>query len=585
MRFILLFGVFYNLVRGQDPNQLLSLLSEEPAKGEPWPNIPGPHKSDRVCVVGAGASGVHMAASLKKRGFDKVVIFEKTDRVGGKCYDIYHRGVPQSQGANIFEANYFNEDSLIPFIREYGLEDDVTEVPLFTGHWVTNSAQDVGSKLTPGQFGLRTISKFTNSTSIKENIGYQLDAVVRYIKLHKEMFGLYDGDLMRRPTPDVMYRIRGTIMEFLTRENLLGMVPIFHRTQTLPGYGYLDEVSALYGLIWHNPRLVLTSVLVGLKKSKSPFAVHSFKSGYENIWKTVVKKDQLDIRFHVDILNIFRNGRGVFLRTVQNFETKTEQCDFLIWTPVVTELMKVLSNPTSEESRLLGSLRPEIYYAHLIDVEGGVRHAPTTAFAQNFLGKKGDASVTWTCDTEGLLNTPLDGIEEYNNKTGTRSLYVIHDTTKSYISETVLKEKVRRHLIDGFEVESVEFLNTIPWTYFPRWTPNQVSEGRHWDVFGMQGLNKIWYAGVSASYESVRSVVSYNNRLLKQMIPRKKNNKPKIHRINFSASKANSERKPTVYYTTAAPSPYTWRQVVKSSISNLERSATRKVNNVLDSIG
>ena len=35
-----------------------------------------------------------------------------------------------------------------------------------------------------------------------------------------------------------------------------------------------------------------------------------------------------------------------------------------------------------------------------------------------------------------------------------------------------------------------------------------------------QGKNKIWYAGVSASYESVRSVVSYNNRLLKQMVPR-----------------------------------------------------------------
>lgn len=523
MRLILLCGVFDILVSGQDPNQLLSLLSEEPPKGEPWPNIPGPLKSDRVCVVGAGASGVHMAASLKKRGFDKVVIFENTDRVGGKCYDINYRGVPQAQGANVLEANYFNEDNLIPFVREYGLEDDLTEVTgLMDGHWVTNSAQDVGSKETPGQFGLRIISKFTNSTSIKVNIGYQLDAIVRYIKLHKEMFGLYDGDLMRRPTPDVMYRIRGTIMDFLTRENLLGMVPTFHRTQTAAGYGYLDEVSALYGLIWHNPRLVLTIVLIGLKKSKSPFAVHSFKSGYENIWKTVVKKDQLDIRFHVDILNIFRNERGVFLRTVQNFETKTEQCDFLIWTPVVMELMKVLSNPTSEENRLLGSLRPEIYYVHLIDVEGGVRHSPTTGFAKNFMDNKGDASVTWTCDTAGYLNTPLDGIEEYNNKTGKRTLYVIHDTTKSYISETVLKEKVRRHLIDGFEVESVEFLNTIPWTYFPRWTPTQVSEGRHWDFFGMQGLNKIWYAGVSASYESVRSVVSYNNRLLKQMIPRKK---------------------------------------------------------------
>ena len=40
-------------------------------------------------------------------------------------------------------------------------------------------------------------------------------------------------------------------------------------------------------------------------------------------------------------------------------------------------------------------------------------------------------------------------------------------------------------------------------------------------------MNRIWYAGVSASFESVRSVISYNNRLLKQMVPGselKKNN-------------------------------------------------------------
>ena len=33
------------------------------------------------------------------------------------------------------------------------------------------------------------------------------------------------------------------------------------------------------------------------------------------------------------------------------------------------------------------------------------------------------------------------------------------------------------------------------------------------------GKNRIWYAGASVSFESVRSVISYNNRLLKQMVP------------------------------------------------------------------
>ena len=80
------------------------------------------------------------------------------------------------------------------------------------------------------------------------------------------MFGLYEGDLMQRPTPKVMQRLQGTILDFLKRENLLGMLPIFQTTQTLAGYGHLDETAALYGLIWHNPRLILVMALVALKE-------------------------------------------------------------------------------------------------------------------------------------------------------------------------------------------------------------------------------------------------------------------------------------------------------------------------------
>ena len=159
-------------------------------------------------------------------------------------------------------------------------------------------------------------------------------------------------------------------------------------------------------------------------------------------------------------------------------------------------------------------------------------------------------------DTAGLLTPGIktpEGIAKYNNGTGLRTLYAIHAPANQYVNEQFLKGKMRDHLMNGFNVTNVEFLNTKAWTYFPRyinqtsyisymfknrWTPEEVVEGRHWDVFKMQvkrfilstifflfslplqGQNRIWFAGSSASYESVRSVVSYNNRLLKQMIPR-----------------------------------------------------------------
>ena len=54
---------------------LLALLeTDSPALGAEWPRIPGPLPQDRVCVVGAGMSGVHMAARLKGLGYNDVII-------------------------------------------------------------------------------------------------------------------------------------------------------------------------------------------------------------------------------------------------------------------------------------------------------------------------------------------------------------------------------------------------------------------------------------------------------------------------------------------------------------------------------
>ena len=72
---LFLFFLSFNPAWGENmlAQQLLSLLSPSPALGEPWPSIPGPNTRDRVCIVGAGAAGIHMAVSLKKRGYDKVI--------------------------------------------------------------------------------------------------------------------------------------------------------------------------------------------------------------------------------------------------------------------------------------------------------------------------------------------------------------------------------------------------------------------------------------------------------------------------------------------------------------------------------
>ena len=72
-----------------------------------------------------------------------------------------------------------------------------------------------------------------------------LKAAVSYIGLHQELFGTYEGVLMKKPSMEVLNRTQGTFLEFLTREDLLPLLPVFTLAHTVPGYGYLDEVKTI----------------------------------------------------------------------------------------------------------------------------------------------------------------------------------------------------------------------------------------------------------------------------------------------------------------------------------------------------
>ena len=97
--------------------QLLNL--EIPAKGHTFPIINGPKENDHVCIVGAGPAGIHMALSLKDRGYKSVKIFEKSGRVGGKSYDTQLNGYYRPQGTIFLTSDYLN--NFIPLARRYNV--------------------------------------------------------------------------------------------------------------------------------------------------------------------------------------------------------------------------------------------------------------------------------------------------------------------------------------------------------------------------------------------------------------------------------------------------------------------------------
>ena len=358
------------------------------------------------------------------------------------------------------------------------------------------------------------MAKASNVTSPEQAVELLVSAIVHYVEVHQQLFGKYEGDLMQRPSGETLLRISGTFQQFLVREKLDILLPLFDIIHTSQGYGYADEVAALYGLMWNTPTLMVTSALTALGIDKPPFSLYIMKEGFEKIWNVVVEKEDLNIRYNADIFNLNRHYFGSDLHYAIGTDRFTEYCGFTIWAAPMAELLKVTNGLSGQEMHLFGSLEPDIFTASLMKARGTIRNQPYTIFAQN-LEKKVDHSVIEDIDIKGTFSKNLT---EYDQKTnGSRITYVLQ-LGKQLLNEAKLNNLAHHHYANGFNSTDIEIFNPISWLYFYRWAPNNAEHGYHWRVFDMQGMHRMWYTGASVCFESVKSVMEYNNLLLRQMV-------------------------------------------------------------------
>ena len=110
----------------QSIESLLALNSSSfKTKGSSFPQIRGPNKKDKICIVGAGPAGIHMAAQLKNKNFENIKIFEATNRVGGKSFDMFVEGYYRPLGTVFLGVDYF--ENVIQFAKQY-LSGDLVPV-------------------------------------------------------------------------------------------------------------------------------------------------------------------------------------------------------------------------------------------------------------------------------------------------------------------------------------------------------------------------------------------------------------------------------------------------------------------------
>ena len=382
--------------------RLVGIVNSSPSpKGTPFPDfIPSPKcLNDRIGIVGAGPAGIHMAYLLKKKGFNNVVVLEGSERIGGKSLSVKYRDVVHEMGTCYSQPDY--KDNIVALAKEFVLWDPV-DIP--SGNiWLDENNNPILYKT----YVIKEIMTMLHITDQAMATKALFSAILRYAKLHRKLFGKYEGEIMWKPAPATMNILRCTFYEFLQKYNLTALKPIFIASHTIQGYGHLDEISALYGLMWNTPNFLkgLTEKFLGIRGH----GLNMIRGGFQNLWEVVKRWQNIRVIFNVKIRTVKRKKTFVY---VQDQRGVWRQYDFLIWTPSLFSNSRVV-DACRKEARIFSKLRPVWFTTTLFDSTYGKRGDSPIDYWISNIENKVDHAVWAQRDSYGTLEDLIGS--EYQN--------------------------------------------------------------------------------------------------------------------------------------------------------------------------
>ena len=139
------------------------------------------------------------------------------------------------------------------------------------------------------------------------------------------------------------------------------------------------------------------------------------------IWKTIVEKENIDVKFNQDIYSVKRKYDRILLKLWTGSSLETVLCDFIIWAAPMKEFLRTASDATHQEWSLFKGLIPEIFTASLVNVKNAVKNSVYNAYLPNLnTGTAVEHGVTASVNMRGLQTPDIanpEVLEEFNKNT------------------------------------------------------------------------------------------------------------------------------------------------------------------------
>ena len=264
---------------------------------------------------------------LRKRGFHRVTLFDKSARVGGKCHTIEHDGRTYELGAGIHTRAY---------------------------RTVSEIMRDVGAKSTPVWRSMHVdfdTAKLTwawayilprNPLAFGVGAARLAAEMVRHRRILEPGFAGIDRELA---TP---------FARWATDKKVEAVANALASAHTGFGYGYYEEIAAAYVLKYVSVIRVAREFLDG---------------GWGGLWRRVAARQ--DVRLHTAIRSIARSDTVTVTTADDTFEF-----DYLILASPLDESLSFL-DATEEETDLFSRIRYYDYHVFAGFAEG----LPETRYA------------------------------------------------------------------------------------------------------------------------------------------------------------------------------------------------------------
>jgi len=453
----------------------------------------------RIAVIGGGAGGLHMAFELKKRGYENVTVFEMNKEVGGKAFTIDVDDKSFDTGTVLTYA----DPLVVDLLKDVGLYKETRVFDVMNTQEYSKLSNRVLSKLDM----TKEVAGINCTLQLKLTLKSQL---TKFEALYRQMVDKYGF-----PKEEYISEMVKPVEQFLLDYGLQALGPLVSARLKSQGYDRGDMIT-FYALFFLDPTFLQPGGVV--LEFKSGF-------GWQDVWTRLVDIHKIDVEYNkrVDAVELVDEQLHLQVQDLSSDTTYTTTYDFCIF--AFPNPLKIMTRPSYLQKHVLSK------YVHFSPVLTTIYKSEDKHNVSLVFDNKSDyMSEHQTGVALYRKNIKTTETEENQNagKEDEEVLLQDHHIDVAYVyfdRDYVIKvDEVQAH--EEALLKQIQFLTNeddvtkihskINNYYLPHCSPEDVKAGIPWELFKLQGENKMWFTSAITSFDLTQAIINYNMKLLDQ---------------------------------------------------------------------